>query len=233
MSVSAQKKKDAEMLQSLKRATAREQAVDSTNGKTDLPFIRIHVSYMISVALEAAKELSQYNETGARQQALNLRYYLKILSGAIWRLGVDGLTKCRGLRFDGAKYETDLPGRYASKEARRRRKAHSDRTQSGLYEHGLRSEHAVPRIVVARWLVLNVDTTKSLESNVANLIDSLMELSKVVILTKEQDESVSGQKGLKSNMPSSDWLASDWKTQNAKRHERYQAFSWSKTLGEG
>ena len=72
----------------------------------------------------------------------------------IWRLAVDGVTADGQVRWDSAKYETRLPGRRSSAEARSIREslAFATRAQSALANHVI-CDHITPRNCVAETLI--------------------------------------------------------------------------------
>lgn len=82
------------------------------------------------------------------------KYHRDCCSLLIWRLAVDGITADGQIRWDAAKYETRLPGRFSSAAARdiRESPVFKHRGQSALENHVV-CDHIVPRNCVAEALV--------------------------------------------------------------------------------
>jgi hypothetical protein len=89
-----------------------------------------------------------------KNRLIDARYHVQVCGWLLWRLGVDGLTEDGQLRWDGAKFETRLPGRWATADARRLREspAFARRAPSALVNH-LACDHILPRNCVAETLV--------------------------------------------------------------------------------
>ena len=193
-----------------------------------LEFRELHIDYMINTAKLAHEVLEQLEKEEEKDKKrvheINLRYLLKVISTAAWRLGVDGLTEEGGLKYDGAKYETKLKGRYSSTKARDIRDEKTDRAQSAMYEAGLRSEHTVPRIEFARWLILNVQS--SLEGDKDKLRERIMKLCQVAVIHKDEDRAIS--KDDQSQMPDGWWPLS-WEEKESRlqiRYKEFQVMAW-------
>lgn len=82
------------------------------------------------------------------------KYHRDCCGLGLWRLGVDGLTPDGQIRWDGAKYETRLPGRLSSEEARRVRESVELRgKKASALRNRLACDHIVPRNCVAEALL--------------------------------------------------------------------------------
>ena len=90
----------------------------------------------------------------ASGKLIDAKYHRDCCGWLIWRLAVDGLTQDGQVRWDGAKYETKLPGRLSSAAARSIRvAARFANKKAAALENHVRCDHVVPRNCVAEVLV--------------------------------------------------------------------------------
>lgn len=156
----------------------------------------------------------------AEKRLVEAKYYRDCCGQLIWRLGVDGLTASGQLRWDGAKYETRIPGRLSSESARAIRDSSkfSGQPPSALMNH-LACEHIVPKSCLAGALVQPggwdpCDRETGMKFLFAH--------AEVAILSPEEDARLKGR--WKQDMPDEWWLA-PLAERASLRFSRYQAVS--------
>jgi hypothetical protein len=132
------------------------------------------------------------------------KYYRDFCSHLIWRLAVDGLTADGQLRWDGAKYETRLPGRLSSEAARRIRESPElAGSAQGALQNKVACDHVVPRNCVSETLIR--PDWFDLEDEVS-VRAFLFAHAEVAILSPDENERLDAI-GLTSKMPARWWEA--------------------------
>ncbi|HMY18436.1 MAG TPA: hypothetical protein PKA58_19050 [Polyangium sp.] len=154
-----------------------------------------------------------------RGRFIEAKFHRDCCALLIWRLAVDGITADGQVRWDSAKYETRLPGRLSSEEARSIREslAFADRAQSALENH-VACDHIVPRKCVAETLVRpHWWDPDDLESG----RDFVITHAEVAIISPFEDKRLDDAK-LRSKMPT-DWWNASLKDKAALRFSRYRS----------
>lgn len=154
-------------------------------------------------------------ETGRVAEA---KYHRDCCGLLLWRLGVDGLTPDGQIRWDGAKYETRLPGRLSSKDARDVRESAEFRNKvaSSLETH-VACDHIVPRNCIAEALIRPGGwDTADRDSGLQFLRDH----AEVAILSLDEDRRLSVN--WKEKMPAA-WWDAPFREKVEHAHSRYEA----------
>lgn len=163
----------------------------------DHPNTRLVVQQLLGIARAGRRALV----AGRMSEA---KYYRDFCSNQLWRLAVDGVTEDGQLRWDGAKYETRLPGRLSSEAARRIRESPElARSAQGALQNRVACDHVVPRNCVSEALI-RPDGLDLEDEDAARAF--LVAHAEVAILSPEENARLDAL-GLTSRMPARWWDA--------------------------